>query len=159
MSLIERQGHFCYESNRSRCRQLVVPGRHIMKHLQVACAVIVDKGKVLATQRSQSMSLPLKWEFPGGKIRDGEHPDECLRRELLEELGIEVVIESPLHLTTHHYPTVIVTLHPFLCSIAKGKITLHDMRPAAGFDLMNCRFKIGRTQTGLWSRVAGMGLV
>ncbi len=97
-----------------------------MKHLQVACAVIVDNGKVLATQRSRSMSLPLKWEFPGGKIRDGEHPDECLRRELLEELGIEVVIERPLHLTTHHYPTFIVTLHPFLCSIATGEITLHE---------------------------------
>lgn len=97
-----------------------------MKHLQVACAVIEDKGRVLATQRSQSMSLPLKWEFPGGKIHDGELPDNCLRRELLEELGIEVVIERPLPLTTHHYQTFIVTLHPFLCSIVRGEITLYE---------------------------------
>lgn len=97
-----------------------------MKHLHVACAVIEDKGRVLATQRSQSMSLPLKWEFPGGKIRDGEHPDDCLRRELLEELGIEVVIEKPLPETTHRYQTFIVTLHPFLCRIAKGEITLFE---------------------------------
>lgn len=97
-----------------------------MKHLQVACAIIENMGRVLATQRSKSMSLPLKWEFPGGKIRAGEHPDECLRRELLEELDIEVVIKRPLPLTTHHYPTFTVTLHPFVCTIAKGQITLHE---------------------------------
>jgi 8-oxo-dGTP diphosphatase len=98
----------------------------VMKHLQVACALIEDEGRLLAAQRSQSMSLPLKWEFPGGKIRDGEHADECLRRELLEELGIEVVIERPLPQTTHRYPTFTVTLHPFVCTIMKGEITLHE---------------------------------
>ncbi len=97
-----------------------------MKHLQVACGVIEDRGRVLATQRSKSMSLPLKWEFPGGKIRDGEHPDECLRRELLEELGIEVAVERPLPPTTHHYSTFIVTLHPFVCTIVSGEITLYE---------------------------------
>jgi 8-oxo-dGTP diphosphatase len=97
-----------------------------MTHLQVACAVIGDNGRVLAAQRSQFMQLPLKWEFPGGKIRAGEHPEDCLRRELLEELGIEVVIEKPLPQTTHAYQTFIVTLHPFLCRIAKGEITLHE---------------------------------
>jgi len=97
-----------------------------MRHLQVACAIIEKSGKVLATQRSESMSLPLKWEFPGGKIRAGECPDECLKRELLEELGIEVVIYRPLPHSTHHYPTFTVTLHPFICTLAKGEITLHE---------------------------------
>ena len=97
-----------------------------MRHLQVACAIIENDGRILATQRSEFMSLPLKWEFPGGKIRAGECPDECLKRELLEELGIEVVIDRSLPTTTHEYATFAVTLHPFVCAISKGEITLYE---------------------------------
>ena len=97
-----------------------------MKHIHVACAIIELGGKVLCTQRSESMSLPLKWEFPGGKINDGESPQECLKRELAEELGIEVTIGAPLTVSTHHYPAFSVTLYPFICSIALGEIVLHE---------------------------------
>jgi 8-oxo-dGTP diphosphatase len=99
-----------------------------MKHIRVACAVIEVGGKVLSTQRSESMSLPLKWEFPGGKINDGESPEECLRRELHEELGIEVSVGQALSSTTHCYPSFSVTLYPFLCGIISGEITLHEHR-------------------------------
>ena len=94
--------------------------------LQVACAIIEKEGKVLSTQRSALMSLPLKWEFPGGKINVGETPVECLRRELREELGIEVAIGQPLFPTTHHYPAFTVTLHPFICAIVEGALMLHE---------------------------------
>ena len=97
-----------------------------MKHLHVACAIIENDGKILATQRSVSMSLPLKWEFPGGKIHADEHPDECLKRELLEELGIELAVGRSLPPITHHYATFIVTLYPYTCRIAKGEITLYE---------------------------------
>ena len=80
-----------------------------MEHLHVACALIERSGKVLATQRSAAMSLPLKWEFPGGKIKDGERPEECLERELHEELGIEIAIGKSLCPTTHQYSSFIVT--------------------------------------------------
>lgn len=97
-----------------------------MKHIQVACAIIENGGKVLSTQRSESMSLPLKWEFPGGKINNGENPAECLKRELHEELGIEAVVGQPLSPVKYLYPTFSVTLYPFICIIVCGEITLHE---------------------------------
>ncbi|MBI5639626.1 MAG: (deoxy)nucleoside triphosphate pyrophosphohydrolase [Nitrospirae bacterium] len=98
----------------------------IMKRLQVACAIIERGGSVLATQRSTTMSLPLKWEFPGGKIAPGELPAECLRRELIEELGLSITVGRALPQHTHSYQNFTVTLHPFVCTIASGEITLHE---------------------------------
>jgi len=97
-----------------------------MKYIEVACAIIERGGKVLCTQRSETMSLPLKWEFPGGKINEGESPEECLKRELAEELGIEVSIGAPLSVSTYRYPTFSVTLYPFICKIISGEIVLHE---------------------------------
>jgi len=97
-----------------------------MKHIEDACAIIGNKGKVLCTQRSATMSLPLKWEFPGGKINDGELPADCLRRELIEELGLYITVGRALPRHTHSYHTFTVTLHPFVCAIASGEITLHE---------------------------------
>jgi len=97
-----------------------------MKHIEVACAIIGNKGKVLCTQRSATMSLPLKWEFPGGKINDGELPADCLRRELIEELGLYITVGRALPPHTHRYRTFTVTLHPFVCTIASGEIILHE---------------------------------
>ena len=91
-----------------------------MIHKHVTCAIIELDGKILCTQRSESMSLPLKWEFPGGKIKDGESPEERLRRELTEELWIEVAVGQALPATTHHYPVFSVTLYPFICNIISG---------------------------------------
>lgn len=98
----------------------------IPKHLHVACAIIERDGLVLAAQRSATMSLPLKWEFPGGKINHRETPKECLQRELIEELGIQVNVEKSLSANTHEYPTFSITLHPFVCVIESGDIVLHE---------------------------------
>lgn len=96
-------------------------------HLHVTCALIEREGRVLCTRRSAEMALPLKWEFPGGKILEGESPEECLRRELLEELGVEIVVGRALPLVTHRYPDNMITLYPFLCRINPlADITLHE---------------------------------
>ena len=97
-----------------------------VKHIHVACAIIECDGFVLAAQRSSAMTLPLKWEFPGGKIELGETPEECLRRELIEELDIRVNIGRYLPRHTHYYPTFTVTLYPFICKVESGNIALHE---------------------------------
>jgi 8-oxo-dGTP diphosphatase len=97
-----------------------------IRSIHVACAIIEHNGLVLAAQRSASMSLPLKWEFPGGKIDPGESPEQCLKRELVEELGVTISVGPALKPTTHSYPTFTVTLYPFICAIENGEITLNE---------------------------------
>jgi 8-oxo-dGTP diphosphatase len=97
-----------------------------LNHVHVACAIIEHDGAVLAAQRSESMNLPLKWEFPGGKIHAGESPEECLKRELIEEMAIHVTVNSQLTPVTHRYQKFTVTLYPFICTIISGEITLNE---------------------------------
>jgi 8-oxo-dGTP diphosphatase len=97
-----------------------------MKHVHVTCAIIERNGLVLAARRSASMHLPLKWEFPGGKIRAGEDPGDCMKREILEELDIEVDIADKLSPLTHTYPDFIVTLYPFICKAETSRYNLTE---------------------------------
>jgi 8-oxo-dGTP diphosphatase len=97
-----------------------------VRHIHVTCAIIESEGRVLAAQRRPSMSMALKWEFPGGKIDPGESPEQCLGRELIEELGIHVRIKKPLSLSEHRYPEFTITLYPFVCTIESGDIRLTD---------------------------------
>ena len=83
-----------------------------MKHIHVTCAIIEQHGFILAAQRSATMSLPLKWEFPGGKIDPGETAEECLQRELLEELELHVCLAKRLPNSTHHYPDFVIARSP-----------------------------------------------
>jgi 8-oxo-dGTP diphosphatase len=101
-------------------------GTSLKKHIHVACALIERDGLVLVAQRSALMSLPLKWEFPGGKLEIGESAENCLKRELREELAVNITIGRSLSLQTHHYETFTVTLYPFVCDIESGVITMHE---------------------------------
>jgi len=95
-------------------------------HIHVACAIIERDGFVMVAQRSTTMSLPLKWEFPGGKIDAGETPQDCLKRELIEEMGLHINIGRPLSPATHSYQDFTVTLYPYVCSIDFGELVLHE---------------------------------
>jgi 8-oxo-dGTP diphosphatase len=70
---------------------------------QVVAALIFKDGKVLVCQRTRHQTMPLKWEFPGGKIETGERPRDALRRELDEELGIEAHIGEEVARIRHDY--------------------------------------------------------
>lgn len=97
-----------------------------MKKIQVACAILEKNGLVLAAQRSETMSLPLKWEFPGGKIEANESAAACLERALEEELGIGITILEALPPSDWSYPTFAITLHPFVCTMDGGQIRLAE---------------------------------
>lgn len=84
--------------------------------IKVVCAVIKKDNKILIAQRSNKMSLPLKWEFPGGKIEKGEDKKAALKREIQEELSIEIEIGNELNAVIHHYDNFSITLIPFLCT-------------------------------------------
>ena len=71
---------------------------------RVVAGLIVQDGKVLVCQRTRHQTMPLKWEFPGGKIEEGEQPRDALRRELDEELGITATVGDELARIQHEYP-------------------------------------------------------
>ena len=95
--------------------------------IKVSCAIILNSiGKILVTQRSATMPLPLKWEFPGGKIETGETAEECLIREIKEELNIEIEITGSLSPNDHQYPNKLIRLIPFICRQTGGDLTLKE---------------------------------
>ncbi|MEJ6979798.1 (deoxy)nucleoside triphosphate pyrophosphohydrolase [Pedobacter sp. P351] len=95
--------------------------------IDVSCAIISDQNQgILVTQRSATMPLPLKWEFPGGKVESGETPEQSLVREIKEELGVNIRITASLSPVVHTYGTKTIRLIPFICHITEGEITLHE---------------------------------
>ena len=71
---------------------------------RVVAALIFQDDKILVCQRTRHQTMPLKWEFPGGKIEEGEQPRDALRRELEEELGINAKIGQEVSRIVHEYP-------------------------------------------------------
>ena len=98
-----------------------------MNTLKVTCAIIENNGKILCAQRSETMKLPLKWEFPGGKIEENESLEACLKREIREELGIEINILEQLPSFKHRYSANFsIELFPFRCNLLSHEIHLTE---------------------------------
>lgn len=89
--------------------------------LDVAAGLVFRDGKLLITQRHAQDHLGGLWEFPGGKRETGETFEQCLIRELREELGIEVTVADLLECLTHEYPTRSVRLKFFRCHLRAGE--------------------------------------
>ena len=98
------------------------------KRIVVVGAVIFSDGKIFATKRGEGMSLQGMWEFPGGKIENGETPQQALVREIQEELGAVVSVGELVTTTEHEYDFGIVELTTYRCSLISGTpaITEHS---------------------------------
>lgn len=88
-----------------------------MTTVVVTAAVIERRGSFLLTRRLEGTHLAGAWEFPGGKCHDGEALEDCMVREIEEELGVECRVRSALLTVSHEYPERRVELHFFECEL------------------------------------------
>jgi len=105
--------------------------RDEMKTVIVTAALIIGQGKILVAQRKEDDSHGFLWEFPGGKVKEGEDPREALRRELMEELDVEAKVGMLFDAVFYAYPEYPVLLLVYRCWVEKASlkpIGCHDLR-------------------------------
>lgn len=96
------------------------------KQIEVVGAVIFSNNKVLCAQRSEKMSLPLMWEFPGGKVEKNESEVDALKREIEEEMLCDLEVGDKITSTSHEYDFGIVNLHTYRCELKEKMPTLTE---------------------------------
>lgn len=96
------------------------------KIIDVVAAVIVRDRKILIGRRRHGKKRAGYWEFPGGKIQDGELPEECLAREILEELNILIEVDRFLASNVHYYSDMTIRLQAYSCRWIDGDLNLRD---------------------------------
>ena len=97
-----------------------------MKKVEVVAALIVKDGNVLATQRGYG-DFKGGWEFPGGKIEDGETKEEALKREIKEEMNADIEVGEYLTTVEHDYEKFHLTMHVYICSLISDlEFVYHD---------------------------------
>jgi len=99
------------------------------KTINVVAAIIIKDGSLFATQRGYGEWKDW-WEFPGGKIEQGETPEEALKREIREELTTEICIEEFLCTVEHDYPKFHLTMHCYICSLLTEALHLNEHEAA-----------------------------
>ncbi|MCR4630626.1 MAG: (deoxy)nucleoside triphosphate pyrophosphohydrolase [Treponema sp.] len=106
-----------------------------MKEVRVSGAIILrinpetNKKEIFATQRGYG-DYKDGWEFPGGKLEEGESPEQCIEREIREELATEVKAEKILGGVDYDYPNFHLTMHCILCSVVSGNLKLLEHEAA-----------------------------
>ncbi|WP_255667658.1 (deoxy)nucleoside triphosphate pyrophosphohydrolase [Flavobacterium sp. ENC] len=96
------------------------------KIINVTCAIILKDEKILVAQRNEKMKLPLKWEFPGGKLEFNESEIDCIKREVKEEININIEVLQKLSNNIHDYGSFKINLIPFLTHYISGEVKLAE---------------------------------
>ena len=96
------------------------------KQIEVVAAVIKEGNKVFCCQRGNKGECAYKWEFPGGKIEDGESKEEALIREISEELKCTIKLEKYIITVSYEYNTFLLTMHVYLCTLIDGMPVLSE---------------------------------
>lgn len=107
-----------------------------MKHIEVVAAVIRHHGKYFATQRGYG-EYKDRWEFPGGKMEEGESREGALKREIAEELATEIAVDRFVCTVECDYAEFHLTMHTYLCHVVKGRLQLLEAEDARWLDDSN----------------------
>ncbi|HEX8823046.1 MAG TPA: (deoxy)nucleoside triphosphate pyrophosphohydrolase [Archangium sp.] len=99
------------------------------RHIRVVGAMLQNaEGRYLITQRPPKATLPLLWEFPGGRVEEGESDEQALAREIREEMGVDVrVLEQALH-THHDYPTYDIDFRVYRARLTSPESAIQHLR-------------------------------
>lgn len=100
-----------------------------MKTVKVVAAVIRDGNRIFATQRGYG-EFKDGWEFPGGKIEEGETPEAALKREIEEELDTEIQVHDLLDTIEYDYPNFHLSMKCYWCTVLSGDLTLKEAEDA-----------------------------
>ncbi len=101
----------------------------------LAAIILNEKGQVLLAQRKPGLSQALKWEFPGGKLKAGETPADCLKREIREELGLEIEIRRIFGAVNHSYSDKNIVLIAYFAELISGDMRLKDHQQVKWVDI------------------------
>lgn len=100
-----------------------------MKHIHVVAAIILQDGKVFATQRGYG-EFKDGWEFPGGKVEEGESEAAALVREIKEELDTQIEVGEQFHQVEYDYPLFHLSMSCYICHVISGNLTLKEHEAA-----------------------------
>lgn len=114
---------------------------------------------MLITQRSESMPHPFQWEFPGGKMKPGESPERCIKREIREELHINVIVDQLLPSVVYDYGSGRIKLIPFVCIPETDNIQLQQHKDYAwitrsqlqDYDVLKADLMVVKALNGQWN--------
>ena len=102
-----------------------------LKTVRVVAALVERDGRYLITQRRETAVLPLLWDFPGGRVEDGETDEAALAREVMERLGVSVDVRQLISFVNHPYEKYAVDLYLYECALQSDRLSCRAVKDYA----------------------------